>query len=43
MACVDKRRVVQYVGSPYDEQAQPTGQLLPILFKYTVEITDEEK
>lgn len=42
MACLDKRRVVQFIGSAYDAHGRPAGKPLPILLKYTVEMTDEE-
>jgi hypothetical protein len=42
MACLDKRRVVQFIGSAYDAHGQPVGKPLPILLKYTVEMAGEE-
>lgn len=41
MACLDKQRMVQFVGTRYDDQAQPSGDLVPILFDYIVEVIDE--
>lgn len=40
MACLDRRRMVQFVGTRYDEFSQPTGDLLPILFTYEAEIAN---
>jgi hypothetical protein len=41
MACLDKRRMVQFVGTRYDDQAQPTEELVPILFEYAPEIFED--
>jgi hypothetical protein len=40
MACLDKQRMVQFMGTHYDEHARPTGGLIPILFEYRAEIAE---
>lgn len=40
LACLDKQRRVQFVGVRYDENAEPVGDLVPILFDYTAEIIE---
>lgn len=41
VACLDRRRKVQFIGAHYDDQARPTHPLFPILFEYTAEIPQE--
>ena len=36
-ACVDGKRDVQFVGTRYDENARPTGDLFPIIFSFDTE------
>ncbi|MEM7117794.1 MAG: hypothetical protein AAF614_35515 [Chloroflexota bacterium] len=36
-ACVDGKRDVQFVGSHYDENARPVGDLFPIIFSFDTE------
>lgn len=38
LACLDKERIIQFVGTAYDENGRPTGDLFPILFTFEVEL-----
>ncbi len=38
LACLDKERIIQFVGTAYDANAQPTGDLFPILFTFEVDL-----
>lgn len=38
LACLDKERIIQFVGTAYDASGQPTGDLFPILFTFEVEL-----
>lgn len=34
LACLDTSRDIQFIGTHYDEQAKPTGELLPMIFEF---------
>lgn len=38
LACVDRNRDIQFVGTHYDDRAQPVGDSYPILFAFEAEL-----
>jgi hypothetical protein len=41
LACLDRNRDIQFVGTHYDDQGRPTGDLFPVLFAFEPEMITE--